>query len=323
MANEYPTIWSNMRFWQSPLWCQHVRSIYSPEEQGEVRSVGWQAWQLFRRRRDADLIVTMGVRESMAYALICALLGLPSKQVMLEVFLDQPQPQSLLWRLKTRVYGWLAGRAVGLITNSEAEIHSIAARYQVPPERMRFVPLCSTIPPEEVPESPGPNILAAGRTLRDFPLLVQVAEALPQYPFRVICGHGDLQSENLPDNLQVLREIDLESYLEELRAATLVVIPLQPTERSTGQVVLLEAMAMGKAVIATRSPGMIDYIRDRETGWLVQAGDAEALQAACEALMNDVAMRQQIGHQAQEYIKQEGAPDQHAEALLSTMQGWR
>lgn len=315
-----------MRFWQSPLWMKRVCSIYhAPVEMqnaSDERTVIWQAWQLFRRRRQADLIVTMGVRESMAYAFFCAVFGLPSKQIMLEVFLDPPQPDHPMWRLKTSLYGWLARRAVGLITNSQTEIQSIAERYHVSTERLRFIPLCTTLSPEEVPEPQEQYILAAGRTLRDFPLLVRVAAALPKYSFHVVCGESDLRGEDLSDNLHVYREIDLDHYLMELRAATLVVIPLQPTERSTGQVVLLEAMAMGKAVIATRSPGMIDYVEHRETGWLVEAGDAEALQAACESLMNDTEFRQQLGTRAQEYIREQGAPDQHAEALLNVMEEW-
>ena len=58
---------------------------------------------------------------------------------------------------------------------------------------------------------------------------------------------------------------------------------------------LLEAMGAGLAVVATDVPGHRDVVRDGETGLLVPAGDARALAAALEALMDDPERRVRMG----------------------------
>ena len=320
---DHPIIWTNMRFWQSPLWQRRVRSIYPCPDGDAVPDAEFsaltQAWRLWKRRRQSDLVITMGIRESMAYATLCAITGVRSKQVMTEIFVDPPQPQRWSWRLKTNLYGQLARRAVGVIVNSEPEIQTVIDRFGVRPDRVAFVPLCSTIAPERVLEPEQLCVLAAGRTLRDFSLLLKVAGQLAPTPVCVICGMDDCRDEDIPKNAEILREVDRFVYLQRLRQATCVVIPLLPTERSTGQVVLLEAMALGKPVIATRSPGTVDYIRDGETGMLVEPGNESNLRTACETLLRDPAMCRRMGAAAQAHIKKYGRPDDYAEALLQVL----
>lgn len=326
MSEDRPIIWTNMRFWQSALWRQRVHSIFSDPEAGaatvEFLSTWKQAWRLFRKRQQSDVIVTMGVRESMVYALLCAVFFLPSKQVMMEVFIDSLDPSSPLWRIKTWLYGWLARRSIGMVTNSSAELSSISERFGMPPSRLKFIPLCSTIPPEPTPEPKHSCILAAGRTLRDFPLLIHVAASMPDVPFEIICGSTDLVHETVPANVQIFREVPISLYLQKLRLAQFVVIPLLPTPRSTGQVVLLEAMAMGKPVIATRSPGTVDYIRDGETGFMVEEGNPADMLAACRRLLEDASLRQRMGDAARVYVEENGIPDRYANEFLDVIDTW-
>lgn len=51
--------------------------------------------------------------------------------------------------------------------------------------------------------------------------------------------------------------------------------------------VLIEAMARGKAVVASHAGGPIEIVRDGETGLLVAPGDAEALARALRLLVDD------------------------------------
>ena len=60
---------------------------------------------------------------------------------------------------------------------------------------------------------------------------------------------------------------------------------VHPTLYEGSSLVTLEAMAHGKAVVATRAGGLPDKVRPGETGWLVEPGVAPALAAAlAEAL---------------------------------------
>ena len=55
--------------------------------------------------------------------------------------------------------------------------------------------------------------------------------------------------------------------------------------------VLLDVMACGVPVVASRAGGIPDLITDEETGLLVEAGDAEALAAALARLHEDATLR--------------------------------
>lgn len=59
--------------------------------------------------------------------------------------------------------------------------------------------------------------------------------------------------------------------------------------------VILEAMGLGKAVIASRLAGTPEQLSDGATGLLVPSGDADALSAAMSRLCSDAALRQAMG----------------------------
>jgi glycosyltransferase involved in cell wall biosynthesis len=66
--------------------------------------------------------------------------------------------------------------------------------------------------------------------------------------------------------------------------------------------VVLEAMAMGQPVVATRVGGIPDAIQHGTTGVLVPRGDAQALGAALSALLDDPTQRERLGRAARERV---------------------
>lgn len=68
--------------------------------------------------------------------------------------------------------------------------------------------------------------------------------------------------------------------------------------------VILEAMATGLPVVATRVGGIPEVIRDRETGLLVAPGSEEELVLAVEALLDSEDLRKNLGAAAREHVRQ-------------------
>lgn len=315
-----PRILTNMAFWQSDAWMRAVDSLYDlPDRRDPVFMAWWrEALVLWRRAPRYDLVVTMGVRESMLYGWLCLLTLRAPRQVMCEVFIDAPRPRDPRWQLKNALYRIVARRAIGLLTNSSAEVATVARRYALDPSRVRYVPLNTNIAkPERVASDDG-FILSAGRTLRDYRTLVEAARTCG-IPIIAIAGRGDLTGGNLPASLRVLREVSREVYLDHLRRCRLVALPLLPTERATGQVVLLEAMAFGKPVVTTESPGTVDFVRDGENGLLVPPKDPAALCAAMERLWRDDALREALGVAAVRDMRERASADRHAELKLQAL----
>jgi glycosyltransferase involved in cell wall biosynthesis len=312
-----PAILTNMMFWQSPLWTARTDSIYPQGAQQEFAPLK-TAWTLFRKRRAYDVVLTMGVRESMAYALLCAVTGQDSRQIMAEVFVDAPQPDRWQWRSKTRFYRWLCGRARGMLTNSSYEINALHERFGIPLNALRFVPLAATVAPQRTAEAEPLIVLSAGRTLRDYDMLIEVSRHLDA-PLTIVCGDQDLRDTELPPGVTVHRELARTRYLELLRTCAVVLLPLRPTQRATGQVVLLEAMAYGKPVVTTRSPGTQDYIAEGEDGYMVAPGDVAQMVRHTRALLADRHLRQHVGRAARERIHQAHQPDHYAQNALTAI----
>ena len=67
----------------------------------------------------------------------------------------------------------------------------------------------------------------------------------------------------------------------------------------------LEAMAVGLPFVATRVTGTREVVRDGETGFLVNLGDAAGLAAALERLMDDATLRERMGARGREVVLEE------------------
>ncbi|HTF33026.1 MAG TPA: glycosyltransferase [Myxococcota bacterium] len=85
-----------------------------------------------------------------------------------------------------------------------------------------------------------------------------------------------------------------------MRCADVVALP----SRFEGHpLALLEAMALGKAVVASAVGGVPETVRDGETGLLVPRGDARALACALERLRADGALRTRLGAAAAREVR--------------------
>lgn len=321
ISSDRPRILTNMVFWQSGIWTRGTDSIYNIENRPKVHTpspVWVEAVELLSRQSRYDVVVTMGARESLAYGLLCAFLFRPSKQVMCEVFIDESHPGSLLWRFKIALYRFVARRALGVLTNSSAEVESVSERFRIPRSMVRYVPMHSNIHTPELSKQNDGFILSAGRTLRDYDTLLKVAPRI-KAPIVIIAGDRDALSDSSPGNVTLLREVSREQYLDHLRRCALVAIPLLPSARSTGQVVLLEAMAYGKPIVATCSPGTADHIQPGRNGLLVEPGDGEAMSREIDRLLHDREFGRRLGLQALEDVKARYTFDVHAEAKLEAI----
>lgn len=97
----------------------------------------------------------------------------------------------------------------------------------------------------------------------------------------------------LPANVLTFTEWPADAVAEAWRRSRMGIVP--STWGDPCPTVVIEAMAAGKAVIGTRIGGMVDLVKDGETGILVPPADAGALARAIERLMLDQDRLKQMG----------------------------
>jgi glycosyltransferase involved in cell wall biosynthesis len=79
-------------------------------------------------------------------------------------------------------------------------------------------------------------------------------------------------------------------------ACSFVVIPLQQTLNVSGVGSILEAMAMGKAIVLNNNKPILDYVVHGETAEVVAVGNSNALRQAIVALKNDPERSAKLGN---------------------------
>ena len=135
---------------------------------------------------------------------------------------------------------------------------------------------------------------------RDYETLIQ---ACP-YPLRILTRLRDLTRDPIPPNVSVVRGGGLAEARALISRARLVVVPLKDRLQPSGQSTVLQAMAMSKPVILTRTRGTwTDQLRDRENCIYVRPGDTKGLQDAIESLSNDGTARE-IGLRARATVRE-------------------
>ena len=137
-----------------------------------------------------------------------------------------------------------------------------------------------------------------------------VRKQLPDARFRII-GSALFDESAYEQSLHTLcRELDLEAVVEFVgfRADVMaaigeldVLVHASTTGEPFGQVVI-EAMVMGKPVIATRGGGVPEIVVDGGTGVLVPMGDAGAMAEALAGLLSDPARRAAMGRAGRQRV---------------------
>ena len=185
---------------------------------------------------------------------------------------------------------------------SSGECDAYAKLLGLPRERFTFLPL-AWLDDEAPSEQDDGFVLALGHSNRDYPLLME-ALAGTDIPTTVVAADRDwLNGADPPASVTVKLNTGHHETNDLVARATFHVIPLRPVDYSSGQTVLLRAMARGKAVVISDTMGVRDYVRGGETAVLVPPGDARALQRALLRLWDDTDERKRIGDNAARAIR--------------------
>jgi len=175
-------------------------------------------------------------------------------------------------------------------------------------DAVAVIPNGVELPAEPGTEADPPYVLFAGR-LSEEKGVEEFVEATRGMR-TVVAGDGPLRAL-VPDALGFVPRDEYERLLA--GAAVLAA----PSRREGFGVACAEAMAYGRPVVASAVGGLLDLVRDGETGLLVPAGDPTALRGALDRVLADRALRERLGAAARAHVAELCAWDRVTERTIA------
>jgi glycosyltransferase involved in cell wall biosynthesis len=213
---------------------------------------------------------------------------------------------------RRRVYRWMYRHVDAIVVFSENQRELLAELLDRDPTTIHVVPFgIDTEPLLEYPSEPSGSpanipeggadpvsILAVGRDLgRDWETFFEAVRGTG-WRVEVITRPEVLDRLALPAEVTVTPTVDRSEYLRRLSRADVVAITTHEVAYPTGQTVLIEAMALGRPIVATATRALAEYFEDEENALGVSPGDAVALREAIHRLMIDPELRGRLGDAA-------------------------
>ncbi len=130
----------------------------------------------------------------------------------------------------------------------------------------------------------------------------------------------ELAGPGLPGNVSVLQQLDPVQLRDLYARSRFVVVPLQDVDSDNGITTITEAMAMGKAVIVSRSRGQVDVIEDGKQGIYVPPYEAGALRSAIQHLLAHPEEAARMGREGRALVERRHALDLHLERIAALME---
>jgi glycosyltransferase involved in cell wall biosynthesis len=290
----------------SPNWDE---SILNRSDSSTVPNWWRLAREILRRHAEYDAVVTWGEKLSLAMLVQQQFASVAKPHIAMMYQFEKPNIRLPLGAFKKNLHA--------VITWSSVQRRALIDRIRFPAERVFLVHHYV----DQVLYSPRPieedMICAVGAEMRDYATLLQAIRGtglrchIATDHVRIPGRYRFLNHRRVPiGNIGARADTHLTEgrmSLTELRnlyaRSRFVVVPLLPSDTDNGVTVILEAMAMGKPVICSRTRGQVDVIQEGVTGLYVPIGDATALRTAILSLWNDPPRARKMGRNARAYVE--------------------
>jgi glycosyltransferase involved in cell wall biosynthesis len=267
------------------------------------------AWVCFRERRRYEAVFTDGEQVGLPLAALCRLtLRRPFTHVMIVHILSVAKKSALFRALR------LARYVDTMVVYASAQQRYATETLGMPSDRVVLTPFMVDTeffsPDRVVPAVEDKAVIStAGLEYRDYPTLVEAARDLDA---RVVVAAASPWSKRPdetvtmapPPNVEVCRLgfVDLRQLYAESR---IVVMPLYDVDFQAGVTTILEAMAMARPVVCTRTRGQTDVVADGVSGVYVPPADVETLRAAVQGLLDDPDRATRLGAAGRRFVVEE------------------
>jgi glycosyltransferase involved in cell wall biosynthesis len=290
----------------APIWDEAILNI---SVSSRIPSWWRMAREIQRLHAQYDAVLTWGEKLSLAVLMQQQLASASKPHIAMMYQFEKPNIRLPLKVLKRNLHA--------VVTWSSVQRRALIERIGFPSERVYLIRHYVDqvfYSPRAVEET---MICAAGAEMRDYATLLEAIRGT-----KIRC-HVAADHVRIPGRFRALgdRRVAIgnigapaDTYtttgrmsVTELRdlyaSSRFVIVPLLPSDTDNGVTVILEAMAMGKPVICSRTRGQVDVIDEGVTGLYVPVGDAAALRTAILTLWNEPMRCQQMGRNARAFVE--------------------
>ena len=273
------------------------------------------ALRLFAHRREMSCLVSWQQFFGLTFAWLCSLLRVKRRTRLVVMTFIYRSKHGLPGRIYHRwIRGVLhSGYVDRVIVYSRFEVEHYSRLFQVDKPLFVYAPLTPPTPPQLDTTERG-YIFSTGSSNRDYDLLIG---ALAHTRHRLVIACNSLPQPEAK-NIRVLHNTFNSDMLAHMAGADIVVVTLSDPNISSGQLVVLQAMSLGKPVIVTRSRGLEDYVADNVTGIVVDSDPSQLLQAV-DTLQSDLHLRRRMGQAAREAYERNHTPRHLARAVAEVL----
>ncbi|MDP1676616.1 MAG: glycosyltransferase family 4 protein [Bacteroidota bacterium] len=284
-------------------------------------AIAAQVIEAFFVRKKYQAVVTWSGRLSIPYAFLLKMFGSRHPHIAMVTWISRPKKSTLLKFVHTHIDKIILWSSVQKQFANEflkiPETKTVLVGRRV--DQKFWQPM----------NIPTDMICSSGQEMRDYPTLIK---ALDGIDIKCHIATGALRGElfdtvkaigamgDLPKNIS----IGMLSYAELRKLysrSRFVIIPLHQTDTDNGVTVIEESMAMGKAVICTRTRGQVDIIQENVTGIFVPPYDPKALREAILYLWNNPDIAQKMGEEGRKYIEKYHTIDKFVASVKEVIDG--
>lgn len=282
-----------------------------------------QVVEAFLRGHDYDHILAGAERIGLPLALLHKIAHLDRDLVLIAAWPSRAGKAFMLKRLQVHTH------LRAIVGYSSMQLEIAASRLTVPRDKLQLL----LQPVDERFWRPSASvatnlICSVGSTGRDYETLVSAIRGL-DVELRIAVGSFDLADQALEERLMragpppntKIRHLSPVELRDLYASARFAVLPLEDVESDCGVTALTEAMAMGKAVILTRTRGQIDVIEDGVQGMYVRPHDPQALRAAIEYLLAHPEEADRMGRAGRALAEERHTLTGFVEQLAATVRG--
>ncbi|HKC19853.1 MAG TPA: glycosyltransferase family 4 protein [Candidatus Dormibacteraeota bacterium] len=271
-----------------------------------------------RRTAEVDVVFSDGEQVGVPLALGMMLRGITTPHLVLGHRMTAPRKRPFFTRLK-------AQRAMSrILVHSTHQLYSIQRILDIPSEKLALVPYYadgSFWRPKRMHEER--LVVSAGREHRDYETLVRACTK-PDIDLFIADGsvHSPHAAHREPRRWPAHVKAGFADYMrlrDMYSRAAVVAVPLLQNDFQAGVTTIIEAMAMGKAVVVSATAGQKDVVEDGLTGLMVPPENPALLREAIQFLLGSPAERRRLGRNARDAFEARFTLEKYTHALLDQM----